>query len=204
SPDQFTFITFQDIYMSSSRQAIGKLSFKKLHDITMLDLFITDQLLNQHLYTLWTREKQRFRLRSKYVRNKQERAWLQWLYLKRTHLEYLPSVIHLPIETQYRMKTPPWDWQSRICLELLDPLPVGGSLSVGRCVYLLDGHIAQSGDFPLIHPNVHPIYQYLLLLTQLRILKQASSHHFTKQQDLFFYNNVEDAVKGDVTLLQRL
>src|SRR5699024_7325853 len=71
SPDQFTFITFQDIYMSSSRQAIGKLSFKKLHDITMLDLFITDQLLNQHLYTLWTREKQRFRLRSKYVRNKQ-------------------------------------------------------------------------------------------------------------------------------------
>lgn len=190
--------------MTSSRQAIGKLSFNKLRDISLTDLLTSQRLPGGQLYALWMREKQRFRLRPRHASTKRERAWHQWLYIKRTHLEYLPSIIHLPIEAQYRMKTPPWDWQSRICLELLDPLPIGGHISVARCVYLMDGHIAHSADFPLIHTNAHPIYQYLLLLTQLRILKQSSPHHFTKQQNLFFYKNVEDAVKGDMILLQRL
>lgn len=204
SPDQQTLITFQDIYMTSTLQAIGELSFKKLRDITIIDLFKEKQLPKKQLYTLWNREKQRFRLRSWHTRSKRERAWLQWLYVKRTHLEYLPSIIHLPVEAQYRMKTPPWNWQSRICLELLDPLPVGGHITVKNCVHSLSDHFIPRAEFPLIFSESHPIYQYLLLLEHFHILKQSSPFHFNKQQHLSFYKNVEDAVTGDKKLLQIL
>ncbi|MEW9674958.1 competence protein CoiA family protein [Lentibacillus sp. L22] len=204
SPDTQTFIIFQDIYITGAQQAIGILQFNKLRDMIFTTLFSRKRLSRQQLFALWQREKRHFRLRPRDRLSRDERSWYQWLYLKRTHLEYLPSIIHLPIPAQYRMRSPLWNWQSRICLEILHPLPIGGHVSVAYCMYLLRKHMIPIRDLPLIHSHDQPIHQYLLLLTQLHILKQESTYHFTKQRHFKFYKNVEEALKGDEALLKMI
>ncbi|MEN1967222.1 competence protein CoiA family protein [Lentibacillus sp. N15] len=204
SPDTQTLIRFHDIYITGTQQALGKLHFCKLRNMNFLDLFSQDRLSKQKLYSLWVREKSYFRMRPRNQISRKELAWQQWLYLKRTHAEYLPSIIHLPVSAQYRMYSPLWNWQSRICLELLEPLPIGGHISHVTCMHLLRQHIISSADLPLTHSGSDPIQQYLLLLTQFHLLKQESLGHFTKQSHLKFYSNVEEAMKGDKMLLDVL
>ncbi|MBT2215439.1 competence protein CoiA [Virgibacillus dakarensis] len=203
-PETTLFSTFQDIYITTTKQAIGKLTYTLLNNMKFIDIFRQHRLPNQLLYTLWKQEKKRFRLRQRDRLYGSELAWHQWLYLKRTHFEYLPSVIHLPVSAQYRMCSPLWDWQSRICLDLLDPLPIGGHISLSTCVHLLRKHIISSANYPLITAEIQPIQQYLLLLEQLNILKQQSPFHFTKQTNLLFYKNVEEALLGDDVFINRL
>lgn len=203
-PNTFQFSSFQDIQLTTTQQAIGTFTFSPLTNMIFTDLFHQQRLPTEQRYRLWNKEKQRFRLRPRRHLHGKELAWHQWLYLKQTHVERLPSAIYLPVSAQYLMKTPLWDWQSRLCLELLDPLPIGGHLSVQTCERLLRKHMIPPADFPLINSNYNPIQQYLALLQQLNILKQRSPYHFTKQSHLLFFESGEQALQMDAKIMNIL
>jgi competence CoiA-like predicted nuclease len=196
-PNTFQFSSFQYIQLTTAQQAIGTFMFSPLNNMIFTDIFHQHRLPIEQRYRLWSKEKRRFRLRPRRQLYGRELDWHQWLYLKRTHVEHLPSVIHLPVPTQYLMKAPLWDWQSRLCLELLDPLPIGGHISLQTCERLLRKQKVPPANFPLINANLNPIQQYLFLLRHLHILKQQSPCHFIKQNHLLFPENSEQALEMD-------
>ncbi|MGY0692695.1 competence protein CoiA [Virgibacillus sp. FSP13] len=199
---QFTF--FQDIHVTTTQQAVGKLSFHSLQNIVFTDLFHQYLLPKQQLYTIWKKEKRRFRLRPRNRLYGRELAWQQWLYLKQTHVEHLPSVIYLPVVAQFQMRVPLWDWQSRLCLDLLKPLPIGGHISLQSCYHFLRSQTIPLSNFPLIKTDNNPIRHYLFLLAQLNILKQKSSQHFIKQTNFQFHQTLETALEEDNHIVNEL
>ncbi|WP_164669460.1 competence protein CoiA [Virgibacillus doumboii] len=196
-PETLQFISFQDFYISTKQKAIGKLHVKKLPQMIFTDLFQAQFFSKNELYHVWKREKRVFRLKPAAHVYGRDLAWYQWLYLEGTHKEHLPSIIHLPVSTQFKMKSPPWDWQSRICLKIIAPLPVGGRFSLKSCEHLLRTHLRYSNHFLLIKPVTNPILQYLQLLERLTVIRQFAPNQFIKVNQVLFYKSIEAALPGD-------
>ncbi|PAV29185.1 hypothetical protein CIL05_12365 [Virgibacillus profundi] len=203
-PQTLQFIIIQDIYLTSTGQAIGKITSTKLNNISFPDVFIQNSFSPNQLNQLWKNEKRQFRLKTRKNLYGNELAWHQWLYLKGTHLEYLPSIIYLPVASGYLMKTPAWNWQSRLCLDVLDRLATGQTLSQRSIKYHLRKHIQQPRDFPLIPSEDNPIENYLQLLTHLNIVKKLSPSHYQKKNSLQFYKSIEESLQGDNDLMNAL
>ncbi|WP_029267952.1 competence protein CoiA [Virgibacillus alimentarius] len=203
-PDKHQFAIIQDMYFSKMSQVISKCSIFSLKTCKFTDLFHQHTFLPFHLYQLWGKEKRDFRLRPKRHLYGEELKWHQWLYLKRTMVECLPSIIHLPVAAQYRMKTPLWNWQSRLIIDLLHPIPLHGHFSIHSCKNIIKNHFYHTHHFPLIHSTDCPVYQYLQLLKKLNIIKQQSSNVFQKIKPILFYKNIEKAIQGDEALIKYL
>lgn len=203
-PNTLQFILLSDLYLTQGNQAIAKLKTDRINKLTFKDLFHFDAFSNPELFRLWKKEKKHFRLKQRKRAYGTELAWQQWLYAKGTSIDFLPSVIHLPISSQYRMRTPLWNWQSRLCLELIDPLPIGGELPLKACERLLRNHISGSTAFPLIQSQMNPIEEYVSLLVQLQILRQDTPTVYVKTKPLEFHQNVEVAVTKDMEVMDQL
>lgn len=198
------FAILQDIFLTKNTRAIGKITISSLEDLTFPDLFQKNHLSTMELANLWKKEKRHFRLRTVANLYGEELTWHRWLYAKGYHPEHLPSVILLPILSQHRMKLPLWNWQSKICLEVIDPLPIDHIVNTEKCRQILRKSTLNSNDFPLITPNQDPIAEYLNTLASLNLLERISATAFKKKQPLQFYKNVEDAISGDARLVQQL
>ncbi|HLR61642.1 MAG TPA: competence protein CoiA family protein [Lentibacillus sp.] len=202
-PNTLRFISFQDLYFPVMQRAMGKITIRKLNDMVFTDLFNASSFTRQDLFQSWKQEKRSFRIRPSRRMFGRELMWNQWLYANAAHRETLPSIIYLPVSAQFRMKTQPWDWQSRLCLEIIHPIAAGGTFSLQRCMHMLRHHVRHSASFPLINSNANPVYQYLQLLEQLRIIRETAPNHFTKQNPIIFYEHIESALKGDELLLDQ-
>lgn len=204
-PKTLQFLSFKNILFTRKNRAIGKFYLEKLDQLNFLDLFQKSSYSKKTILKSWQIEKRNFRTFYRSQSYGRERSWLQWLYLKQTHHEYLPSEIYLPVSSQYQMKTSPWDWQSRLCLDIIDPLQVGSTFNVNRCNHLLKNHMHPQGYFPLIqYTHHHPILQYFHHLEKLSIIKKKSAHHFIKVGQFSFYNHIEEAIKGDDQTINKL
>src|SRR5699024_7438767 len=149
----------------------------------------------------WTKEKKSFRLTHPRRVFGREKAWYQWLYERGTHRELLPSIVLLPVLLQMQMHSPLWNWQSRICIDLIDFIPVGGHFSINHCNQILRGHWSYQTNHPLMQTNETAIRQYLLLLEKLQIIKQVTSHQFVKVNSIKFHKHIEDALESDRMLM---
>ncbi|WP_174612802.1 competence protein CoiA [Virgibacillus ihumii] len=203
-PQSFQFISFQDLFFTSQNKAIGKFSIRRLDRMRFTDVFHENFISNQAIGPLWVKEKQNLRIRAAKRLYGSEMTWHQWLYLKRTHKEYLPSIIHMPVRGQILMKTPPWDWQSRLCLDLIEPAEIGSAIPYANCKRLLQNHLQCKEYFPLLASVANPITQYLQLLEKLQVITLNSARMFTKKNPLHFHKNVEEALQGDKQLIELL
>jgi competence protein CoiA len=203
-PETLQLTVFQDIYFTKSGQAVGRFYFNKLYKMKFTDLFMEYPLLRTDLYQLWKNEKRNFRLGSGKRLYGRDLAWHQWLYSQQTHREYLPSLIHLPVSTQYLMKSPPWDWQSRLCISIIEPLPVGRLFTFNRSKNILRNHFYKQSYFPLIETTEHPIQQYFHLLVQLKVIQKQSSDQFIKIKSIPFHTHVEGALISDDLIMDEL
>lgn len=203
-PNTIQFVTFQHIYFINAGQAYGNFTFNYLNQMHFLDIFKENVLSKRCLYTTWKREKRELRLKPRGRPYGQQLAWHQWLYFKRTHIEFLPSIIHLPISSQWKMKSPPWDWQSRLVIDLLDPLPLQDHFSLKECRQLLQYHLHDRNLFPLINSPNCPIQQYLFLLEKLNVIKEQSSNNFIKKKPVHPHRNIENALISDKMVINRL
>ncbi|WP_167751344.1 competence protein CoiA [Lentibacillus salicampi] len=203
-PDTLRFSSFQDFYFTALQRAIGKMTIRKLNDMRFTDLFKTSFFSPQQLFQVWKQEKRSFRIRPSRRVYGRELAWNQWLYVNAIHRQSLPSIVYLPVSAQFRMITQPWDWQSRICLEIIYPLASGETFSLQRCMRVLRQHLRHSSLFPLMKSTDNPVYQYLQLLQKLQIIKETPSGHFIKQKPFMFYEHIEAAIDGDSQLMDQL
>ncbi|WP_176555738.1 competence protein CoiA [Virgibacillus ndiopensis] len=203
-PNTNQFIVFQDIQLTRLNQAIGRFHIVSLNKLTFTDLFQHNLLGQYKLHHLWKIEKRLFRLKQRQHLRGRELAWHQWLYLKQTHLEFLPSIVHLPVSSQYLMRSAPWDWQSRLLIDVVNPLPIGGQFSIATCKHILRNQLISPNYFPLIKSNANPIQEYLKLLTQLCVIKQFAAQQFIKLKEITFHKNVEEALEADEKIINAL
>lgn len=200
-PDTLQFITIQHIQLTTSRYAIGQFRFIPLSDMTFSNMFIQQHIHKKGLYELWKIEKKDFRLRQNNRTYGLELAWHKWLYAKGTHKERLPSIVYLPVPGQYVMRSPLWNWQSRLCLEVIDPLPIGSPFTLQKCHRLFR---YQTQQFSLLNEMEDPIYQYLLLLQKLQIIEEIDPNLFKKVGEISFHKNIEHSLKEDARLMNQL
>lgn len=107
-------IIANDIYLLRRSQAIAKLTIKKLANLQFTNLFQAIPMNKQKLIQEWQQAKYRFRMYPPKKLFGEELAWYNWLYKKGTHREYLPSIVYLPVTSQFLMTSEPWVWQSRL------------------------------------------------------------------------------------------
>lgn len=199
---QLTFV--QDLYPISLHQAICLIQFTTLQEITFPDLFQVKRIPSRTLYDQWLKEKKKFRTKYRKRSFNREKSWYLWIYQHQLHYESLSSLIHLPVESQFRMKSPPWDWQSRLCVGLIGPLEVGDVFTLEACFYYLQDHLHQTDYFSLNHSSNHPINQYLHLLLKLDILQEEEEYKYRKIKEIKHYEHVEESLEADKKLISKL
>lgn len=204
STDTRHFILIQDIYMTGNSQAAGKFFIRPLNQLSFKDLFKEYAFNPKDLYTMWAKEKYKLRLKQTPRLYGQELAWHQWMYLKGIHREVLPAMIHLPVSHQFKMKTPAWNWQSRLVLDVIDPMAAGDTFSLQRVHHILRAHVYPSETFPFIHSEKSPIKEYLHLLSLLNIIQQSREGMFVKLKPVFRPVSLEQAINEDKKVLYYL
>lgn len=189
-PEKQVFITLSDVYLINTSRAVANVATRPLRNITLRQLFSQNNFSNEKLYSIWENEKRNFRLQYNKVYGK-ELTWRRWLYSKQLHVEQLPSIIHLPIKRQYMMNTPLWHWQSRFIIDFFHPLPLRTSFTVNE--YYSNSYHSQ-----------YVLQEYLALLAELNIVKLDRQLRWIKQKPIIFHRYIEDALKGDAQLIERL
>ncbi|MFD2045355.1 competence protein CoiA [Ornithinibacillus salinisoli] len=197
-------ITAQDMYETRKSKVLSNFRFLKLDQIRFRNIFQYDAFTRVELMSHWENEKKRFRVQRRIRPRGKELAWYQWLYAKGQYIDNLPSIIYLPVASQFLMKSQPWDWQSRLVMEILEPLSTGKQFSIGNCSHLLKNHYFPRINYPLFHSIESPINQYLQLLCHLNLIKPVSNLQYQKVREIHFYNHLEEAIKGDKQLLYQL
>ena len=203
-PETLQLTIFQSFYFTNVSKAIGKFYFDQLNQMKFTDLFGESDFPKHELYQLWKKEKRNFRLNHHKRFYGTHLAWRQWLYLQHTHLEYLPSLIYLPVSAQHLMKTPPWDWQSRLYIGIIDPLPIGQKFLLRQAVGMLRNHHHRQNQFPLITSEVCPIRDYLHLLSLLGMIQKQSKEHYIKLKTVPFHRHIEAALVSDEVIMDEL
>lgn len=202
-PQTLQLAKLQNIYLTTVTKASANILMQKLPHIRFTYLF-SQPKSNDTIYKWWLKEKRHFRLRRRHHLYGQERRFHQWLYHVGTHVEHLPSIIYLPTKTQMKMKSPPWDWQSRICMDIIHPLPIGQTFTITNCIKYLRPYLLANDHYPLLHADKHPIKEYLNQLQTLRVIKKVSPQKYKKLKSITFYNHIEEALEGDKLVIQEL
>lgn len=203
-PDTHQLSSFQHLYHTRQNQALGQIVISPLKKIMFSGLFVHQPYPKAMFYREWRYEKKYFRIHQKKPLPGKEFDWYRWLYEKGIHKEYLPSIIYIPVEGGHLMKTALWDWQSRIWMDIIQPLEIGDVFSYTKCSHLLRRFTDRSSHYPLIKPRVNPIKNYLNFLVQEGTLQEIGSHHFKKRRDIPFYTTLEKAVLGDERFIDKL
>src|SRR5690625_7501564 len=102
------------------------------------------------------------------------------------------------------MKSSLWDWQSRLCLDIIESLHIGQSFTLQQCIYLLQNHRHAIREYPLIQSTVCPIQEYLNCLVHLLIIKETTLNHYKKLKSLTHYTPIEEAIEGDKLLFDKI
>lgn len=203
-PNTLQFMIASDLYSTNRRTAMAKFRFFKMDTIRFNDLFHNAFLPALERNQLWAKAKRNFRIGDGKRPQGKELTWRQWLYLKKLAIENLPSEIYLPVSSSFLMTSSLWDWQSRLCLDLIEPLKIGQSFSISRCFQLLRSHLQSETNFPLITRGSHPITAYLELLCRLNILERVSDTHYKKITSFHFHKNIEEAIMRDMQIMSKL
>lgn len=201
-PQSKEFSIINDVYPASTKRAIAKITFRKLHQLHFKSLFSMDPFYPRNLFTIWKKEKSKFRLKRSQAYGK-ELKWRYWLYDKGLHHETLPSIVYLPIPSQQRMNVPLWNWQSRFIIDFLHLQPRGKSFTLSEAKKFLRPFTYQSDHFPLLSIQANPIVEYLNLLKEIKIIHEVRKHHYIKRKAIHCYKRIDEAIIGDNELLNR-
>ncbi|MGF7013839.1 competence protein CoiA [Ornithinibacillus bavariensis] len=194
------FIITKNPYLTRNKQAVINITMKKLHQLRFVDLFKASDINLKLLFHEWKKAKYRFRISQPTRPYGSELVWQRWLYEKRMHREHITPLVYLPVASQFLMKTEPWDWQSRICLEIIAPIPIGGRFSLEACETKLPPY----QKLPLINASLNPIEEFLQLLVLLHILKELPNKAYVKIAEIKHFDHIEKAILGDAKIIDKI
>jgi len=198
-PKDKMFSIVNDVMMTSANRALAEFSFRPMEKLSFSDLFSFKFFSDEKLFSLWRDEKRTFRLSPRRVYGK-ERIWREWLYEKNIHIEQLPSIIHLPVRSQWLMSVPPWNWQSRFIIDFFHSLETGQIFSAEQASRFIRKF--QLPRHPFEPFATDPIAQYLAYLVRLDAVEPLSANRYLKKRPLQFYRNIEESLDGDDELLK--
>lgn len=198
---QFT-VLHQLLFMSLTT-AYAQKRLHAMHTVSWKDIFQQDPIEFQRLFSIWKRHKRTFRLQRKRAVGKQY-DWLVWLYERRLAIDYLPSIIHIPVQGQLFMNVQPWDWQSRLWYFLQHEVTENTLFTLTDCEQQLAPFIHPPTHYPLLQHGKLPIYAYLQWLCLLGYIR--------KKQDKYYYINkpmpklahIEEALQHDLFIMNDL
>ncbi|WP_176694505.1 competence protein CoiA [Paraliobacillus sp. PM-2] len=199
-PNSKKFAINQNSWLNGRRTAIGNLSFHPISQLKFVDLFKIANKTSEERATLWLVEKKQFRLYNSSHPSSSEKQWRQWLYLHRYHPTTLPSIIHLPVVSQWKMMIAPWNWQSRLCIDLLLKKK---RVTFYECQQFLTRYMIPDYKFPLVYAKHHPIKEYLNILLQLQYIQEISHDTFQLQMDLTSYESLDKALEQDKLIMKQ-
>ena len=202
-PDTHRFFKAADLYMTNHHAAVAYLTFHHATDTTFPQIIRSTFLSKTVLYKTWFHEKQRLRLAAGKLYGSELR-WRKWLYNHRLHVDHLPPEVHLPIPSQYQMAVPVWHWQSRFLIEFLHPLKIGDCFGLTDVQRFIQIYMKQATVALLFQPKGNPGLEYLDLLVLLGILRKIEAKLFQKQRPIYFPKHIEEAVRADKEVLQKL
>ncbi|WP_066187107.1 competence protein CoiA [Gracilibacillus timonensis] len=168
-------IQYQDVIFLTKTQTFGALKAQKLFELTWRDLFHPHYRAAQAFRDFWQKKKKTWIHHPVSVHHQQETMWRQWLYLHQLQLATLPHFVYLPIVSQYRMKVPPWIWQSRLYVDLLRK---NRSVSLSEARHFMYEYYISPRKFPFIKEDVDPIKEYFQLLIKYSVLQPIKQEQY--------------------------
>lgn len=203
-PLKQSLLTAQHVYLLSTSSAFAQLQYKSLKRTNFLGLFNVQPLNTTAFIRRWQQVKKDFRTRPRNRHYGRTFKWYDWLYKRQTHVQYLPSVIYLPVQAQIYMRSPLWEWQSRLCLDILNRTSTGSLISLSFVKKYFNHSLIPSRLFPLINQLPHPIDEYFNRLQLLNLLHQKDPNTFVKIKELKFHTHVEQAIVADQRIIENL
>lgn len=198
-PINYQFTILNDFYFYRMNKALAIRTNLPMNKCYLPQLFAEHYLPNRTLLHHWNREKERLRLTSFRVHGK-EYQFRKWLYEKQLHVEQLPSVIHLPIRSQYKMKAPLWHWQSKLVINLLHPLPIGATVTSKQCQQEIKEYVNKQ----MLTNSDTIINEYFSYLIQTRLFKQIGKKEWKKTRHFRFHRYIEESLRADHLLINYL
>ncbi|HLQ72084.1 MAG TPA: hypothetical protein VK142_09805, partial [Bacillota bacterium] len=99
---------------------------------------------------------------------------------------------------------PLWDWQSRICLDIIHPYAIGDEFSYTDCKQLLNRNMGRASYYPLMKMEIDPIQEYLDFLVKEGTIRQISDLRYKKVKHISFYSTLDRSMEGDRLLMDAL
>lgn len=155
------------------------------------------------LFHIWKRDKRSFRLNRRHATGKQ-RDWLKWLYERGLPIDYLPSVVHLPVKGQLFMNVQPWNWQSRLWYFLHYEMTSQQSFMLADCIHVVRKFMYPANHYPLLHNGPSPIAAYIQWLVLLGHVKRIDINEFHLHTPIPPLSHIEEAMKQDELLMNRM
>lgn len=202
-PKSSKMIVASDLIGVKTQEVIAQIKSIPLQYLSLNELFQREFLHPSVIFRFWKEEKRRFRLFYSMQQSGAEKEWLEWLYVQRSHLHYLPAIVYLPVRNHYVMKTSPWNWQSRICLNILCKREVGSLFTVQECYQVVREHLYPPKQFPLTNSLNHPIQQYITHLIDLKYVERISQSTYRILRKIKTPNHIEEALKEDEYIIKQ-
>jgi len=200
-PHSKNIIIVNDIYMMQMKRALARFTVQKLDSLPFNKLFKKRLLSKEKLFTLWVKEKKKFRLNRRQNIYGRELQWRKWLYNQRLFIENLPACIYLPIRSQYLFKSPPWQWQSHLIIDLIHPLQIGETFTLKMAKKILRNKMHDLSKITSLEYVVDPVVEYLEYLKMIHIIVEIKRNFYMKNRSVRFYKNIEEAMVGDKMLM---
>ncbi len=163
NPEKQKVIILEHILLLSKNSAYVQKRIIPLTRFTLAELENNTPLNIEQLLLIWKNEKKKFRTKVRTHSRGTEYQWRLWLYQQKIHFENLPSIIYLPTRDNYYFKVPPWNWQSRLYLQIIYTLKINQTFSYNDCLTVLQRYIIPHTHYPLIETNTNPLKNYLKL-----------------------------------------
>ncbi|SEU02956.1 Competence protein CoiA-like family, contains a predicted nuclease domain [Salinibacillus kushneri] len=195
--------SFSNPYSIKSR-VYGLLQSSLLKDLTFEQIFSDSKVLDHQLYEYWLKEKRIFRnLRAQYPSSK-DQSFILWLYKRGLHPQYLPAEIHLPLPHHFLIETPTYIWQSKVFLEIINPLSNGKTFTYNQVKQSLHSIQKRKPLASIFLEEDVPIREYLGVLEKLNVISQIKRNTYRKKRDVVFPETIEKAINADQNVLDKL
>ena len=204
NPDKKLIIVLEHIFILSSKRAYVQKRLIPLNKMSSVDFFYENVFQVRRFINIWRKTKKHDRLRVRKKAYGAEADYRTWLYEKGFHFDTLPAVINLPTVSSFMFKIPPINWQSRIYLQVIDPLPINSHFTYDDCLTSISPYLKKLHDYPLIIGKLSPINSYLKLLINLKIIVQSNKTTYKKIKASPQMVNIEKALIADDDIINEL
>ncbi|MEQ6388286.1 competence protein CoiA family protein [Bacillaceae bacterium S4-13-58] len=198
------FAQFSHLYPSSASEVHGFLSYIKLENAQFTQLFKQETFPYSMLLNNWQKQKENRRLIPINENNKEIRNWKKFLYAHGISPLLIPSSIDLPVPHQWRIKIPPFLWQTYLYVSLIMMKSPGTLITLSMAKAILRSFFPMEEKILYSITNHDPFHSYLEGLCYLNILSPVQEECYMIQKIEAPPRGIEEALHRDQEFLALL